>query len=311
MGEVDLSVEVARIRMKNPVMVASGTFGYGEELADLVDLNKLGAIVVKTITLRPRLGNPPPRIVETPSGMLNSIGLQNVGLEEFVSRKMPFLRKLEIPVIVSIGGERPDDYVQLAQELSGVEGVSGLELNISCPNVKRGGMAIGVDPEETYELVWRVRMVTNLPLIVKLTPNAADVTEIARAAVDAGAEAISLVNTFLAMAVDVERRRPMLSTITGGLSGPAIRPIAVRMVWQVAQSVEVPVIGMGGIMSWRDAMEFLIVGASAVAVGTANLIDPTAPIKVIEGIESYLKRHGFSSVREVIGSLETTPKKRR
>jgi len=303
----DLSVEIAGLKLKNPVMVASGTFGYGQEYSDLFDLNRLGAIVTKSITLKPRSGNPPPRIVETPSGMLNAIGLQNVGLESFISQKMPFLRGLNIPVIVNISGDSPDEYIELAERLSTVEGIAALELNISCPNVKKGGMAIGIDPEETHELVWRVRRVTGLPLIVKLTPNVTDITLIAKAAVDGGAEALSLVNTFLAMAVDVERRRPMLANVTGGLSGPAIRPIAVRMVWQVAQAVDVPVIGIGGVMSWRDALEFLIVGASAVAVGTANFVNPMAPIQIIEGIAEYLQRHRVRSIRDLIGSLQIDP----
>ncbi|MCD6506815.1 dihydroorotate dehydrogenase [Candidatus Poribacteria bacterium] len=303
----DLSVEIAGLKLKNPVMVASGTFGYGQEYSDLFDLNRLGAIVTKSITLKPRSGNPPPRIVETPSGMLNAIGLQNVGLESFISQKMPFLRGLNIPVIVNISGDSPDEYIELAERLSTVEGIAALELNISCPNVKRGGMAIGIDPEETHELVWRVRRVTGLPLIVKLTPNVTDITLIAKAAVDGGAEALSLVNTFLAMAVDVERRKPMLANVTGGLSGPAIRPIAVRMVWQVAQAVDVPVIGIGGVMSWRDALEFLIVGASAVAVGTANFVNPMAPIQIIKGIAEYLQRHRVRSIRDLIGSLQIDP----
>ncbi len=301
----DLSVEIAGLKLKNPVMVASGTFGYGQEYSELFDLNRLGAIVTKSVTLKPRPGNPPPRIVETPSGMLNAIGLQNVGLEIFISQKMPFLRSLDVPVIVNISGDTPDDYVELAERLSTVEGVAALELNISCPNVKRGGMTIGIDPEETHELVWRVRRVTGLPLIVKLTPNVTDITLIARAAVDGGAEALSLINTLLAMAVDVERRRPMLANVTGGLSGPAIKPIAVRMVWQVAQAVDVPVIGIGGVMGWRDALEFLIVGASAVAVGTANFVNPMAPIEIVGGIAEYLRRHGMKSVRDLIGSLQT------
>jgi len=264
----------------------------------------LGAIVTKSITLKPRRGNPPPRIVETPSGMLNAIGLQNIGLEAFIREKLPFLRSLNLPVIVNISGDTSEDYVELAERLSAADGIAALELNISCPNVKRGGMMIGVDPDETHELVWRVRRVTDLPLIVKLTPNVTDITLIARAAVEGGAEALSLVNTFLAMAVDVERRKPMLANVTGGLSGPAIRPIAVRMVWQVAQAIDVPVIGIGGVMNWRDALEFLIVGASAVAVGTANFVNPMAPIQIIKGITEYLRRQGMKSVKDLIGSLQ-------
>lgn len=300
----DLSVEIAGLKLKNPVMVASGTFGYGQEYSDLFDLNLLGAIVTKSITLKPRRGNPPPRIVETPSGMLNAIGLQNIGLEAFIREKLPFLRSLNLPVIVNISGDTSEDYVELAERLSAADGIAALELNISCPNVKRGGMMIGVDPDETHELVWRVRRVTDLPLIVKLTPNVTDITLIARAAVEGGAEALSLVNTFLAMAVDVERRKPMLANVTGGLSGPAIRPIAVRMVWQVAQAIDVPVIGIGGVMNWRDALEFLIVGASAVAVGTANFVNPMAPIQIIKGITEYLRRQGMKSVKDLIGSLQ-------
>lgn len=305
MNNPDLSIEIAGIKMKNPVAVASGTFGYGREYDDMFDLNLLGAIITKTVTRKSRVGNPPPRIIETPSGMLNAIGLQNVGIDAFLSERMPFLRQLDVPIIVNIAGDSPDDYVELAEILSDASGVAGLEINISCPNVKKGAMAIGIDPVETRGLVERVRRVTHLSLIVKLTPNVTDITEIARAAEDGGADAISLINTLLGMVIHVEKRRPMLANITGGLSGPAIRPIAVRMVWQCAQKISVPIIGIGGIMTWRDAMEFLIAGASAIAVGTANFANPAVCIEIIDGIREYMVRHEFSAMSQVIGSLQT------
>ncbi len=290
--------------MKNPVMVASGTFGYGEEYKSFFDLSELGAIVAKSITLFPKAGNRPPRIFETPSGMLNAIGLQNIGLERFIIEKMPFLRSLGIPVIVSISGEEIDEYVELASELSNIEGVSGIEVNISCPNVARGGMMFGSDPAMTYELVKSVRSATNLPLIVKLSPNVTNITSIASAAEHAGANIISLINTLLGMAVDINTRRPKLKNITGGLSGPAIRPIAVRMVWQVARAVKLPLIGMGGIMNAQDALEFIITGASAIAVGTANFVNPVSAKEIISGIETFLIQNNINSIKELIGTLD-------
>ena len=300
---VDLGVTIAGISMQSPVMVASGTFGYGQEYEHLVDLGKLGAIVAKSITLAPRAGNTPPRIVETPAGMLNSIGLQNVGLERFLSDKMPFLRGMGVPVIVSISGGEIEDYVELAAELSNVEGIAGLEVNISCPNVSRGGMSFGSDSSTTGELVQAVRRATELPLIAKLSPNVTDITEIACAAEGAGADAISLINTLLGMAVDIHTRRPRLGNVTGGLSGPAVRPVAVRMVWQVASAVRIPTIGMGGIVTAQDALEFIIAGASAVAVGTANFIDPRAALQVTEGIREYMVQNGIQRIGDLVGSL--------
>lgn len=290
--------------MKNPVMVASGTFGYGEEYKSFFDLKELGAIVAKSITLFPKAGNIPPRIYETPSGMLNAIGLQNVGLEKFISEKMPFLRSLGIPVIVSISGEEVDEYVELASELSNVDGISGIEVNISCPNVAKGGMMFGSDAAMTYELVKSVRSATNLPLIVKLSPNVTSITNIASAAEHAGANILSLINTLLGMAVDIHTRRPRLGNITGGLSGPAIRPIAIRMVWQVAKSVKLPLIGMGGIMNAQDALEFIITGASAVAIGTANFVNPISAKEIISGIEDFLIQNDLKSINELVGTIE-------
>ncbi|MBI3989578.1 MAG: dihydroorotate dehydrogenase [candidate division NC10 bacterium] len=298
----DLAVEVAGIKMKNPVMTASGTFGYAEEFAPYFDLSRLGAIVVKTITLRPRPGAPPPRIAETPAGMLNAIGLQNVGIEAFIEHKLPYLRRLGPPIIVNIAGESIQEYTELAKRLSDQEGIGGLELNISCPNVENG-MEFAQDPPLTSRLVQEVRKATPLPIIPKLSPNVTDIKVIARAAAEAGADALSLINTLVGMAIDVKTRRPKIAHITGGLSGPAIRPIAVRMVWEVSQVVTLPLIGMGGILTAEDALEFLIAGAMAVAVGTASFVDPLAPVKVIEGIERYLGSMGIQDITELIGSL--------
>jgi len=279
-------VDIAGIKMKNPVMVASGTFGYGEEYSELIDLNKLGAIVTKSITLNPRAGNPPPRICETPAGMLNSIGLQNDGLKVFIEKQLPFLSKFDVPVIVNVAGETIDEYVEVSRTLSRELKVRGIELNISCPNVKKGGMTFGIDPKATKELIEEVRAATKLPLIAKLSPNVTDITVIAKAAVSAGADALSLINTVLGMAIDIKTKKPKLTTVTGGLSGPAIKPIAIRMVWQVAQAVKVPIIGIGGIMTAEDAYEFLLAGASAVQIGTANFIDAETPLKIIKGLTS-------------------------
>ncbi|MCX5750854.1 MAG: dihydroorotate dehydrogenase [Candidatus Saganbacteria bacterium] len=284
-----LAVEIAGIKMKNPVMVASGTFGYGKEFEPFLDLNKLGAIITKTITLNPREGNPPPRICETPSGMLNTIGLQNKGVKNFIQEVLPFFAKLNTPLIANIAGETMDEYVEVAKILTREAVVKGLELNISCPNVKKGGVAFGVNPTITEELVKKVRKATHLPLIVKLTPNVTDIVIMAEAAVAGGADAVSLINTILGMAIDINTKKPKLSMTVGGLSGPAIKPVAVRMVWQVAQVVKVPVIGIGGITTWEDAAEFMLAGAKAVQVGTANLINPDSVIQVIEGLENYYK----------------------
>ena len=309
-NSIDLHVDLAGIQMKNPVMVASGTFGYGEEYRQFIDLKELGAIVAKSITLLPRAGNRPPRIVETPAGMLNAIGLQNVGLERFISEKMPFLREAGVPIIASISGEDVSEYAELAAKLTDVESIAGLEVNISCPNVPRGGMMFGTDPQMTYDLVKAVRGAMRAnekptpTLIVKLSPNVTSIVEIASAAEEAGADALSLINTLLGMAIDIHTRQPRLANITGGLSGPAIRPVALRMVWQVAEAVDIPVIGMGGIMTAEDALEFIIAGASAVAVGTANFINPLATVEVISGIRDFMIRNNIRDMDDLVGSLQ-------
>ena len=298
-SEISYGVKLGRIEMKNPVMVASGTFGYGEEYNQLMDISKLGAIVTKSITLNPRIGNPSPRIAETPSGMLNSIGLQNVGVEKFVLEKLPFLRKTRVPVIVSIAGERTAEYVEIARRLNTEEGISGIELNISCPNVEEGGMGLGTYPHLTHMVVNKVRKVTKFTLIAKLSPNVTDIVTIAKAAEEGGCDALSLVNTFLGMAIDVKKKNPKLANITGGLSGPCIKPIALRMVWQVSRAVKLPVIGMGGIMDSADAIEFIMAGATAVAIGTGNFVNPMTAIEVIDGIKKYMVENKFSRLSEM------------
>ncbi|MCX7634888.1 MAG: dihydroorotate dehydrogenase [Syntrophales bacterium] len=303
MTRPDLKVSIGAMIMRNPVMTASGTFGYGEEYAPYVDLNRLGAMVVKGLSLQPRLGNPPPRIIETPSGMLNAIGLQNVGVRSFVMDKLPWLRRFDVPVVANIYGESVEEYRQVSAILSDAPGVSALEINVSCPNVQKGGDIFGTDPDMAAEVTRSVVAVTALPVIVKLTPNVTDIALIAQAVEDAGAQAVSLINTLLGMSIDVESRRPHLANVTGGLSGPAIRPIAVRMVRQVVKKVNIPVIGVGGIMTAADALEFLIAGATAVQVGTANFIDPQATMHIIDGIEDYLRRHGEARVQDIIGTL--------
>jgi dihydroorotate dehydrogenase (NAD+) catalytic subunit len=300
----NLSVNIGGIRMKNPVMTASGTFGYGEEMSEIYDLSLLGAVTVKGLSLKPQPGNPPPRIYETPAGMLNAIGLQNVGVHAFVKEKLPFLRKYDTRVIANIYGHNEEEYADVARILQDAPGVDGLELNISCPNVKKGGMAFGTDPAATRSVVQSVRKATSLPLIVKLSPNVTDITEFARIAEGEGADALSLINTLLGMAIDIRRRRPVLSNVFGGLSGPAIRPVALRMVFQVSKSVKVPIIGMGGIMNAEDAVAFFLAGASAVATGTANFLDPLSPVRIIEGIQGYMTEHGMGSIHEVIGKLQ-------
>jgi dihydroorotate dehydrogenase (NAD+) catalytic subunit len=301
---VDLSVTIAGIHLKNPVMAASGTCGYGEELSAFLDINALGAIVTKGISLSPAAGNPPPRIVETPSGMLNAIGLQNVGVEEFVAHKLPFLRQSQTPVIVNCFGKSVSEYCALCQKLSAVEGIAGLEINISCPNVKEGGMCFGTDPSRAHQLIREVRKATALPIIVKLSPNVTDIALIARSVEEAGADAVSLTNTFTGMVIDVDTCQPVLANITGGLSGPAIRPLSLRMVWETVQAVSVPVIGMGGIMDGTDALQYLIAGARAVQVGTALFVRPDAPLHIVEDIAAYLEKHGFRSVRDITGCLK-------
>jgi dihydroorotate dehydrogenase (NAD+) catalytic subunit len=300
----DLSVEIAGILMKNPVLTASGTFGYGEEMSQIYDLSLLGALTVKGLSLRPQPGNRPPRICETPAGMLNSIGLQNIGIEAFVRDKLPFLRRIDTRVIANIYGHSAEEYAEVANILDSANGVDGIELNISCPNVKKGGMAFGTDRAETCRVVRLVRKATRLPLIVKLSPNVTDITEFALAAEDEGADALSLINTLLGMAIDIHQKRPLLSRGVGGLSGPAIRPVALRMVYQVSQVTRLPVIGMGGVVCAEDAVAFLLAGASAVSVGTANFVDPLCPLEIVAGIEDYMKGHGFSRVQELVGALE-------
>ncbi len=303
-AETDLTVDLGGLVLQNPVMTASGTFGYGEEFAPYLDLNRLGAIVVKGLALRPVDGNPPPRIVETPCGMLNAIGLENVGIEAFATRKMPFLRTLRIPVIANIYGTSIDEYAELAARLEAIEGVAGVEINISCPNVKAGGVAFGVDPVAAGRVVAAVRRNTRKFVVCKLSPNVTDITVIARSAEQAGADALSLINTITGMAVDVETRRPLLANVTGGLSGPAIKPVALRMVWQVCRAVRIHVIGIGGIRTARDALEFLIVGARAVQVGTASFLNPAATVEVLEGLRRYLLDHGIDRISCLVGSLD-------
>ena len=302
--EPDLSVALGPLKLKNPVIAASGTFGYGDEYVDVVDPNLLGGIVVKGLSLRPREGNPPPRIVETPSGMLNAIGLANIGVEAFINEKLPWLRTLDTTVIANIYGHSISEYGEVAMALKGVDGVDALEVNISCPNVEMGGMAFGTHPSVAGEVTGTVLKNTDKPVIVKLSPNVTDITEIAKAVELAGAHAISLINTLTGMAIDVESKRPRLANISGGLSGPAIRPIAVYMVYRVARSVKVPVIGIGGIMEARDVLEFMIAGAKAVQVGTANFVNPRATVDIIEGLRQYCLEEGVSRLSDLIGSLK-------
>jgi len=291
--------------MRNPVMVASGTFGYGPEYADVVDLNALGAIVVKGISLEPWEGNRTPRMVEVPGGLLNAIGLQNPGFEAFVKTYMPFLRRYDVPVIVNIWGRTSDQYAAVAARFAAVEGVRGLELNVSCPNIKEGGVAFGTDLKALADVVTAARRSTKLTLIVKLSPNVSRIADFARAAEDHGADAISLINSYPAMAIDIEKRRPVLANVTGGLSGPAIHPIAVKLVYDAARAVRIPVVAMGGVVGAREAIEFIVAGATAVAVGTANFTDPLTALQVVRGIEDYLRRHSLASVQELVGALRT------
>ena len=299
-----MCVDIGGIEIKNPVMTASGTFGYASEFDELIDLNRLGAIVVKGLSLEPSRGNPPPRIVETPCGMLNAIGLENVGLAAFVKEKLPFLRRLHTPIFVNVYGKSTKEYTELAARLEDIDGVSGIEVNISCPNVKSGGMAFGAYPESAAEVVRAIRKQTTKPLMVKLSPNVTDITEIAKSVEGEGADSISLINTITGMAIDIETRRPKIANITGGLSGPAIKPVALRMVWQVAQTVDVPVVGIGGIMTAKDALEFLIAGAVAVQIGTANFINPHATTDIIDGIESFLMERNISDISDIIDTLQ-------
>ena len=299
----DLSVNIGNLKLSNPVMTASGTFGYGKEFEDFVDLEKIGGIIVKGTTLHRREGNPYPRMAETPMGMLNAVGLQNKGVDYFISEIYPQIKDIRTNMIVNVSGSAIEDYVQTTEKINALDAIPAIELNISCPNVKQGGMAFGVTAKGASEVVKAVREVYKKTLIVKLSPNVTDITEIARAVEGAGADSVSLINTLLGMAIDAEKRRPVLSTITGGMSGAAVKPIALRMVWQVSKAVNIPVVGLGGIMNWKDAVEFLLAGATAVQIGTANFIDPAITVKVAEGIDDYLNRHGFTSVKDIIGGL--------
>jgi dihydroorotate dehydrogenase (NAD+) catalytic subunit len=304
MKKPDLSVEIAGIKMRNPVMTASGTFGYGEEYSTYVNLESIGAIVTKGLSLKPRAGNPMPRIVETPGGMLNAIGLQNVGIEAFIEEKLPFLRTVDTPVIVNFFGNTEDEYAEMAERLDAIPEVAGLEMNISCPNVRHGGIAFGVEPNAAYSVVKAVRQSTIKPLIVKLSPNVTDIVEMAQACAEAEADALSLINTLTGMAIDVQKRRPVLANVTGGFSGPALKPIALRMVWQVARAVDIPVIGIGGITKATDALEFMLAGATAVQIGTANFVTPGIAEKVASDMERYLVENRIADVKELIGALE-------
>ncbi len=301
----EMCVNLAGIQLRNPVMTASGTFGYGEEFAEYVDMEAIGAFVTKGLSLKARAGNPTPRIVETPGGMLNAIGLQNVGIDAFIAKKVPYFRSVNTPAIANFFGNTVDEYAEMARRLDEIPEVAGLEINISCPNVKQGGIVFGADPSSAASVVSACREATKKPLIVKLSPNVTDVVVMARACEDAGADALSLINTLIGMAIDLNRRRPVLANITGGFSGPAIKPVALRMVWQVAKAVRVPVIGIGGIMNAVDALEFMLAGATAVQVGTASFINPGAAQKIAEDMEAWLINNGVADIKSLIGALET------
>lgn len=300
----NLITNLGKLQMKNPVMTASGTFGYGTEYSDFIDLSRIGSIIVKGTTLRERQGNQYPRMAETPSGMLNAVGLQNKGINYFVNHIYPTLKDIDTNVMINLSGSTIEDYIKTAEIINTLDKIPGIELNISCPNVKEGGMAFGVSCLAASQVVAEVRKVYHKELMVKLSPNVTDIAEIAKGVEGAGADSISLINTLLGMAIDSKTRKPVLSTITGGLSGPAVKPIALRMVWQVAKAVKVPVIGLGGIMNATDAIEFMLAGATAIQVGTANFIDPAISVKIVEGIDNYLNKNGFSSAKDIIGALE-------
>ena len=299
----DLRINIGGLQLKNPVMTASGTFGYGREFEGMTDLKQLGAIVVKGISLSPSRGNPPPRVIETTGGMLNAIGLENVGLNAFLGEKLPYLQTLDVPVVVNIYGKTIEEYAELAGRIDPIDAVAAIEVNISCPNVKAGGVAFGVCVDPARSVIQAVRARTGKPLIVKLSPNVTDITEIARAVEDAGADAISLINTITGMAIDIHTRRPKLANVTGGLSGPAIKPVALRMVWETVRAVTIPVIGMGGIMGTEDALEFIIAGASAVQIGTANFVNPRATLDILEGLETFMIEKKISRLPDLIGTL--------
>lgn len=300
----DLNINIGELQMKNPVMTASGTCGYGEEFTDFIDISRIGSIIVKGTTLHKREGNLYPRMAETPSGMLNAVGLQNKGVEYFANVIYPRIKDINTHMIVNVSGSAIEDYVKTAEIINELDKIPAIELNISCPNVKQGGMAFGVTCQGAAEVVKAVRSAYKKTLIVKLSPNVTDIAEIARSVEDNGADSVSLINTILGMAIDAETQRPILSTVTGGLSGAAVKPVALRMVWQVSNSVKIPVIGLGGIMNWKDAIEFFLAGASAIQIGTANFIDPEVAIKVIDGINNYLDRNNFQSIRDIIGALK-------
>jgi len=303
MPNADLTVKIGKMILKNPVIVSSGTFGFGEEFEDFFDLNHLGAIIPKGISLKPMVGNPPPRIFETEGGIINSIGLQNPGFQAFIKNKLPYYRNLKTHLIINFFGKSQREYIELARRFDSVSGISGLEMNISCPNIKRGGIVFGTDPQMAYRLVQAVRKATTLTLIVKLSPNVTDIALMAKSVEEGGADAVSLVNTFRAMAINIHTRKPELGNMIGGLSGPAIKPIALRMVWEVNQAVHIPIIGMGGIMNAEDAIEFILVGASAIQIGTANLINPKTGIEVIHGIKKYLSQNKINPIQKLIGAF--------
>ena len=300
---VNLNVNIGNLALKNPVLTASGTFGYGEEFSDFIELNRLGGFIVKGTTINHREGNPYPRMVETPSGMLNAVGLQNKGVDYFIDQIYPRIKDIDSQIIVNVSGASIDDYVAVCEKLAPLDKINAIEVNISCPNVKQGGMAFGTTASGAAQVTKAVRAAFPKTLIVKLSPNVTDITEIARAVEADGADSVSLINTLLGMAIDVERRKPYLSTITGGLSGAAVRPVAVRMVWQVSKAVKIPVIGLGGIMNGRDAIEFMLAGATAIEVGTANFIDPTVTVKIIDYMNEYCNRHGIKDINEIIGQI--------
>jgi len=301
----NLNVNIGNLQLKNPVMTASGTFGYGLEFSDFFDISKIGGIFVKGTTIHHREGNPYPRMAETPSGMLNAVGLQNKGVDYFISDIYPQIKNIDTNVIVNVSGSTIEDYVACAEKINDLEKIPAIELNISCPNVKQGGMAFGTNCQSAEKVVTAVRKVYHKTLIVKLSPNVTDITEIARSVEASGADSVSLINTLLGMAIDIETRKPILSTITGGLSGPCVKPIALRMVWQTAKAVKIPVIGLGGISDWKDAIEFILAGATAIQIGTYNFIDPTISMKIIDKIKQYLDRYKFTSLRDLIGMLDT------
>jgi len=299
----NLNINIGKLQLKNPVMTASGTFGYGLEFSDFFDISKLGGIIVKGTTIHHREGNPYPRMAETPSGMLNAVGLQNKGVDYFISDIYPIIKDIDTNMIVNVSGSTIDDYVACAEKINDLDKIPAIELNISCPNVKQGGMTFGTNCRSAAEVVTAVRKIYHKTLIVKLSPNVTDITEIARSVEASGADSVSLINTLLGMAIDVEKRKPILSTITGGLSGPCVKPVALRMVWQTAKAVKIPVIGLGGISNWKDAVEFILAGATAIQIGTYNFIDPEISVKVIDGINEYLDRQGFVSVKDLIGAI--------